>query len=234
MKITRREASIGLASMLASPLFAQTPSWQQDLQSAVDQNSSITLGRRLPPPDSPLWAQAHALLDAAPLRVSPIEVARYFERSVPPRFQQAWPEPNRARPTDANPLIVLLFLATKMTPSGDQTPWCAAFMNWCLARSGITGTRSASSQSFTRWGRERWRKGESDLPTSGQVGDIAVFTSRSDPSHGHVAFYNGVVPNSYRRVSITGGNQIVRGVHLINTMTLRTDRDLELTSIRAV
>src|SRR3990172_9417892 len=36
----------------------------------------------------------------------------------------------------------------------DETPWCSAFVNWCLEQVGIQGTRSAAAASWRLWGKE--------------------------------------------------------------------------------
>lgn len=105
--------------------------------------------------------------------------------------------------TRANPLIVAFFLqATDFDPDdirGDQTPWCAAFVNWCLMRSGKRGTRSASSGSFRCVGNE------TPEPTTG---DIAVFKNVGEDEacrgSGHVAFH---VRNAGADIYVLGGNQ---------------------------
>src|ERR687890_436177 len=35
----------------------------------------------------------------------------------------------------------------------DSTPWCSAFVNWCLAQAGIKGTDSGWARSWAQWGR---------------------------------------------------------------------------------
>lgn len=34
----------------------------------------------------------------------------------------------------------------------DETPWCSAFINWCMSHAGIAGTRSAAARSWLDWG----------------------------------------------------------------------------------
>ena len=95
----------------------------------------------------------------APRDVAPVDVANYFNKNdtksataiLDPKtgakatryFREEWPTPG---PT--NPLIVDFFATTQLLPSGDQTAWCAAFINFCLFTAGKQGTTSASSQSF--------------------------------------------------------------------------------------
>jgi hypothetical protein len=62
---------------------------------------------------------------------------------------------------------------------------CARNINAELAARGIRGTGSAMAKSFLHWGR----------PSSGQVGDVAVFNRRGG---GHVAIVAGFGPNGER------------------------------------
>ena len=34
----------------------------------------------------------------------------------------------------------------------DETPWCSAFVNWCITQAGIQGTNSAWARSLVRMG----------------------------------------------------------------------------------
>lgn len=51
--------------------------------------------------------------------------------------------------------------------STDETPWCSAFVNWCIERAGYQGTNSAWARSWLSWGRRI----ETPVP-----GCITVFT----------------------------------------------------------
>lgn len=210
--------------------------WQDMLSDAVASKNPITLGRLLPPPDSALWVEAQAQLDEAAKRKTPFEMAKYFVYSLPAKFQTAWPEPNPAKPALANPLIVLFFLSTNTKPAGDTTAWCAAFMNWCLGHADlpIKGTSSASSQSFLSWGSPIWTKGDDWPPAKANAGDIAVFTHKSDPAHGHVSFYSGPTARQPKRVDVMGGNQFnSKHQHTFNVTSLNTEANLELKTIRS-
>jgi len=213
-------------------------SWEALLKDAISESNPITLGRIIPPASSPLWKEAQDHLDEARKGVRPYDIARYFVTSLPAEFQIAWPEPNPARPTLANPVIVLFFASTRTQPAGDTTPWCSAFVNWCLQNSSpaIPGTNSAASQSFVRndgWGTEVWNKRDSWPPTAARRGDIAVFTNKSDPAHGHVAFFDRATPRQPHHVDVLGGNQFNRNrEHTFNVKSLNIKNELELVSIR--
>jgi uncharacterized protein (TIGR02594 family) len=82
----------------------------------------------------------------------------------------------------------------------DSTPWCSAFVNWCLARAGIEGTDSGWARSWAEWGEP------ADPP---RPGAIAVWargrTSAGAPVvTGHVAF---LVEDRGDRLLVLGGNQ---------------------------
>lgn len=78
----------------------------------------------------------------------------------------------------------------------DEVHWCSEFVNWCLLKAGIQGTRSAVARSFLTWGQET---------KTPQVGDIVVFWREPKGSNnGHVGFYINETPNQVR---VLGGNQ---------------------------
>ncbi len=77
-------------------------------------------------------------------------------------------------------------------------PWCAIFCNAMLEKSGVPGTRSASSQSF----RTNSNFVQLSLPA---IGAIAVFWRGSQASGlGHAGFYRG---ESADHVWTLGGNE---------------------------
>jgi uncharacterized protein (TIGR02594 family) len=237
--LIRREFIVGAAcTVLARPaLGANDSDWEAMLREALSTENPTTLGRLMPPKDSPLWAEAQQQLDNAAKNKRPYDIASYFVTSLPQKFQSAWPEPNPASPTLANPLIVLFFLATKTKPSGDKTAWCAAFMNWCLSHASpaIAGTQDAGSQSFLNWGQEVWNKQQSWPPVGARQGDVAVFTLKSDPAHGHVTFFQRATPGQPKHVDVLGGNQFdALGNHTFNVKSLSITSGLELVSIRTL
>lgn len=100
---------------------------------------------------------------------------------------------------EANPRIQA-YLATTGLPEAarqsDETPWCAAFVNWCVTRSGGKGTGSAWALAWRTWG----------VPAGRAVaGSIAVFSRRGAHGEGgHVGF---VVEDLGSAVRLLGGNQ---------------------------
>ena len=82
----------------------------------------------------------------------------------------------------------------------DSTPWCSAFVNWCLGRSGIEGTDSGWARTWAEWG---------EAIETPRLGALAVWargrTSADEaPATGHVAF---VVEDLGDRLLVLGGNQ---------------------------
>jgi hypothetical protein len=69
---------------------------------------------------------------------SPLKVAQYFLDVSKGRYGAELRPFTREWPVRANPVIHHFFVATKTFPEGDTTAWCAAFVNWCIARSLAT------------------------------------------------------------------------------------------------
>lgn len=220
--ISRRE--LGLATLGgAVALLVPTAAYAVSVKPMPEGQELPTLDEEWPPVGTPSLGSepplpiereiGEVILNGAPLRSTPLGVARYFDqigRSVKktadfPSLAQRTDLPDRDRKEltryvgewsrKYNPVILSFFTATGRKPEGDCTPWCSAFVNWCLMRSregypkleelegkGNPGarTRSAASKSFRTWGTE------TTTPTDG---DIVVFENKSDPEHGHVGFY---------------------------------------------
>lgn len=93
-----------------------------------------------------------------------------------------------------HPLIVQMWRAIKRGGiKDDETPWCAAFVGFCLENVGIVSTRFESARSYLTWGRSL----RTPVP-----GCIVVLTREGG---GHVGFVTGV--KSDGRLLVLGGNQ---------------------------
>lgn len=101
---------------------------------------------------------------------------------------------------EQNPRILEYHKTTTLQATNDETPWCAAFVNWCLHEAGMQGTGLASARSFLTWGREI-------LPDEIQEGDIIVMGRTADPTKGHVGFFVGWTPDKFG-FQLLGGNQL--------------------------
>jgi uncharacterized protein (TIGR02594 family) len=76
--------------------------------------------------------------------------------------------------------------------TNDGLPWCAVFVNQCLAEAGVGGTGTARAADFERWG----------VPLHDPaLGAIVTFRR---PTGRHVGFYLGETAEAIR---VFGGNQ---------------------------
>lgn len=74
----------------------------------------------------------------------------------------------------------------------DETPWCSAFVNWCMEVCGLVGTNSAAARSWLGWGQGL------TLPRRGAV------TVLTRDKGGHVGLF---VAQTATHVRLLGGNQ---------------------------
>lgn len=77
----------------------------------------------------------------------------------------------------------------------DETPWCAAYIGWCLEHGGLQGTHSLLARSYATYGKALERA--KTIPR----GAIAVWTRAGG---GHVNF---VLADDGTYVTCIGGNQ---------------------------
>lgn len=97
-----------------------------------------------------------------------------------------------------NPRVVTYHLYTTLKATEDSVPWCSAFANFCMFRSGHMGTRSAAARSWLKWG---------DALKEPKPGCVVVFwRGKPTTADGHVAFYVGESVNPHN-IDVLGGNQ---------------------------
>jgi uncharacterized protein (TIGR02594 family) len=97
-----------------------------------------------------------------------------------------------------NPRIVEYLESTTLGApenQNDETPWCSAFVNWCIEQAGLEGTRSAWARSWLEWGRE---------PVTEDEWTGCVVILERGANSGHVGFLNDWDDG---RVELLGGNQ---------------------------
>lgn len=159
--------------------------------------------------------EAMSIINRAPYGPTPIDVARYFLDLANGVYGVNLKPYASGWPTRWNPVIVSFFRATNTTPSGDLTPWCAAFLNWCYLRAtNAPATGSASSGSF------RCYSAPTDSP---HVGDVVVFRRKDSNNqcggNGHVGFF---IRQTGSSVEVLGGNQIEgqTGCHSISSKAI--------------
>ena len=96
--------------------------------------------------------------------------------------------------------IVAMLRHVGIRRGGDETPWCAAYVNWVLEQADVEGTGSAMARSFTRWGVDVEVPRQNVAP-----GDICVLWRKSrQSSSGHVGFF---LRSERRYFWLLGGNQ---------------------------
>jgi uncharacterized protein (TIGR02594 family) len=142
------------------------------------------------------------ILKGAPRTVGTLPVAHYFESVAD--VNEDGESYNAAWEKRWNPVIVGFYKNTQLEDKykfehGDTIPWCAAFLNWCLAAAELPSTQSASSSSFRKYGVEVQEP---------RPGDVVVF-KHADPDkaaagRGHVGFFDGFDGDKIR---VLGGNQ---------------------------
>jgi hypothetical protein len=204
------------------------------------------------PPTSAEVATANQIIDSISKmeNARPIEIVGFLLEVARGKYSADWRPYTRAWPVDApaNPLILDFFRATKTSPVGDTTAWCAAFVNWCISRAhggtlpvgASRPTGSAASASFRTWGKQSLafdpKSGDLSGPFTPAVGDLVVFqemlpSGQPDPIHGHVSFF---VKMDADGVWCAGGNQFEGKpvVHAINSKRIPKLGRLQLHSIR--
>ena len=117
----------------------------------------------------------------------------------------------RERAGKAHNIRIINYLKTALNlgrwgRSRDETPWCAAFVNWCLKEAGYEGTNHALARSFLHWG---------DVMETPRLGAIIVirYRGQQDASTGsrrgfHVGFFIRESRYSYRILGGNHGNRV--------------------------
>lgn len=102
----------------------------------------------------------------------------------------------------SNPQVEKYFQATRHQPTTDDTDWCAAFVSWCMAKSGDPAIAKANLASAWAADWLHWGHRIAD-PRRGAL----VFFPPADPTRnsGHVGFLVGWSRPGY--FTVLGGNQ---------------------------
>ena len=186
-------ASLGAKALSAAPAFAKPAQKYRDYEGPIYRFPLLGGTLKAEPSEEDI---ADGIIARAPTH-SPFAIMHYFEtlRRVN-KDNEAY---NGGWAKRWNPIIVRFFTETSTVPEGDTTSWCAASLNWTLARAGLKGTHSASSGSF------RDGPGRTDWP---RLGDIVVFGAADRAAfaqgRGHVGLF---VAQRARQVLVLGGNQ---------------------------
>lgn len=126
-------------------------------------------------------------------------VERLLTPSVPPWYTFARQEIGiKEIPGPKSHPRVLEYLRSTGLGLRDETPWCSAFVNFCVEQSGLTGTGKANARSWMKWGEE----------CSFRPGCIVVLWRKGKNSpFGHVGFG---VQEEGKQIMLLGGNQANR------------------------
>lgn len=95
----------------------------------------------------------------------------------------------------SNKRILEYHKCTDLLSTDDETPWCSAFVNWCMHMAGEVRTNKANARSWLEWGTPL------DEPKEGCV---VIFQRGNEKWMGHVGFYVGEESD---QVLCLGGNQ---------------------------
>jgi uncharacterized protein (TIGR02594 family) len=98
----------------------------------------------------------------------------------------------------SNPRIEAYHATTKGGIDRDSVPWCSSFVNFCVEKAGLQGTKSKSARSWLRWGVE----------APDFVPGCIVVLKRGSPPQGHVGFYVGQEEGFIRLLGGNQGNQV--------------------------
>jgi len=96
-----------------------------------------------------------------------------------------------------NPRIIEYHSSCTLRATNDETPWCSAFVNWCMIQAGLSGTDNAAARSWLQWK-------EGSKIKSPKLGCIAVFKRGTNPWEGHVGMFSD---EGDSHIQVLGGNQ---------------------------
>lgn len=94
-----------------------------------------------------------------------------------------------------NKRIIEYHQATFLKASDDETPWCSAFLCWCMEKAGMESPRSPVARAWLQWGSPL------SIP---QKGCIAVFKRGTKSWQGHAGFF---VADNKDEIYVLSGNQ---------------------------
>jgi uncharacterized protein (TIGR02594 family) len=104
-----------------------------------------------------------------------------------------------------NPIIMLMFQTLGHDwVEHDETPWCAAYVGYCLEEGGIRSTRKLNARSYESYGQLVYKPGKKGKLSDARKGDICVFSRGNSSWQGHVAFYTR---HTAKSIYVLGGNQ---------------------------
>ena len=99
-----------------------------------------------------------------------------------------------------NARIVEYHSTTTLKAKDDETAWCSSFVNWCMTKAGVAGTKSAAAASWVDWGSAC----EPRLGAVVVLYNAKAANSSTTTTGNHVAFLIEETSTTYK---LLGGNQ---------------------------
>lgn len=100
--------------------------------------------------------------------------------------------------TTHSPQIMAMLHLDANWPSGDEVPWCSAFVNYVAWLLDLPRSKSLAARSWLNVGRPV------TLDEAECANDIVIFSRGSNPAQGHVAIFDRLDGDG---VFVLGGNQ---------------------------
>jgi len=97
-----------------------------------------------------------------------------------------------------SPQIMAMLHLDSNWPSGDEVPWCSAFVNYICWILDVPRSKSLSARSWLNVGKPV------TLAEAEQGRDVVIFSRGNNPAEGHVAFFSELRDD---HVFVLGGNQ---------------------------
>ncbi len=121
-------------------------------------------------------------VDAPAAPANPTQPAAGFVPKAPPWMEVALREQGVAEWSPGDNPRIIEYLASVGVRGGDETSWCAAFVNWCIMRSGFRGHGTGLAGRWISYGRG----------IAPAYGCIVVLQPLSAGASGHVGFLHAM------------------------------------------
>jgi len=99
---------------------------------------------------------------------------------------------------DSNAQIISMLTLDADWPTGDDVPWCSAFVNYVCWLAGVSRSKKLNARSWLDVGKA--------VPVQFAMAgyDVAILSRGSNPAQGHVGFYHN---HDKDNIYLLGGNQ---------------------------
>lgn len=101
---------------------------------------------------------------------------------------------NEMKDGKVNPLVTEMFSYTSYKTKRNE-PWCAAFICWCLAKTGFANPATAAAVGFSKYG------------TSSEYKQGAIIVMRHPSGQHHVTMFDSWIDEKQKIARCFGGNQ---------------------------